>query len=96
MLLIEIVMLCAVFFMLCFLGTGTDEKNLRNYLSYPDTVQKRIKEIKACQGKYKETGSLATWIENFLIFSLLFFILGIAIRQINFMHNFMSERALIP
>lgn len=38
MLLIEIVVLCTVFFILCVLGTGTDEKNLKNYMSYPDKV----------------------------------------------------------
>ncbi|MCV0021913.1 ABC transporter permease, partial [Mobiluncus curtisii] len=31
MLFTEAVVLCAVFFMLCFLGTGTDAKNLKNY-----------------------------------------------------------------
>ncbi|MCV0021915.1 ABC transporter permease, partial [Mobiluncus curtisii] len=31
MLFTEVVVLCAVFFMLCFLGTGTDAKNLKNY-----------------------------------------------------------------
>lgn len=43
MLLIEIITLCSTFFILCILGTGTDEKNLKNYMSYPDEVQKQIK-----------------------------------------------------
>ena len=34
MLVIETVILCSAFYVLCFLGTGTDEKNLRNYRSY--------------------------------------------------------------
>ena len=88
MLLIEIVILCAAFFVLCFLGTGTDEKNLRNYMSYPDEVQKRIKEIEEYRGKYKETGKFAAWIVNFLLFAVLFLLLGIVIRQTKFMHNF--------
>ncbi len=33
---IETFILCIVFFMLCYLGTGTDEKNLKSYSSYPD------------------------------------------------------------
>ena len=90
MLLIETVILCSAFFALCFLGTGTDEKNLRNYRSYPDEVQKQIKAIEAYQGKYKETGRLAAWIANFLLFTVLFLLLGIVIRQTNFMHNFIS------
>ena len=71
MLLIESVILCSAFFGLCFLGTGTDEKNLRNYMSYPDEVQKRIKEIEEYQGKYKETSRFAAWIANFLLFTIL-------------------------
>lgn len=88
MLLIEAVILCSVFFALCFLGTGTDEKNLRNYVSYPDEVQKKIKEIEEYQGKCKETGRFAAWIANFLLFTILFLLLGIIIRQANFIHNF--------
>lgn len=88
MLLIETVILCSAFFALCFLGTGTDEKNLRNYMSYPDEVQKQIKEIEEYQGKYKETGRFAAWIANFLLFTILFLLLGIIIRQANFMYNF--------
>ena len=88
MLLIETVILCAVFLGVCFLSTGTDEKNLRNYRSYPDEVQMRIKEIEEYQGKYKETGGFTAWIANFLLFTLLFLLLGIGIRQTNFMDNF--------
>lgn len=90
MLLIESVILCSAFFGLWFLGTGTDEKNLRNYMSYPDEVQKRIKEIEEYQGKYKETSRFAAWIANFLLFTILFLLLGIVIRQTRFMHNFIS------
>ena len=90
MLLIETVILCSAFFGLCFWGTGTDEKNLRNYMSYPDDVQKRIKEIEEYQGKYKETGRFVVWIANFLLFTILFLLLGIVIRQTSFMHNFIS------
>ena len=90
MLLIESVILCSAFFGVCFLGTGTDEKNLRNYMSYPDEVQKRIKEIEEYQGKYKETSRFAAWIANFLLFTILFLLLGIVIRQTSFKHNFIS------
>lgn len=90
MLLLETVILCSAFFVLCFLGTGTEEKNLRNYMSYPDEVQKRIQDIEEYRGKYRETSKFATWMANFLIFTVLFFALGIRIRQTNFLHNFMS------
>ena len=73
MLLIEMIILCSVFFGLCFSGTGTDEKNLRNYISYPDEVQKRIKEIEEYRGKFKETSRFAAWVANFLIFTVFFY-----------------------
>ena len=59
-------------------------------MSYPDEVQKRIREIEEYRGKYRETSIFATWMANFLIFTALFFALGIRIRQPNFLHNFMS------
>ena len=51
---IETVILCIAFFLICFWGTGTDNKNLKSYSSYPDEVQNRIKSIAEYQGKFKE------------------------------------------
>lgn len=90
MLLIEILVLCTVFFILCVLGTGTDEKNLKNYMSYPDKVQKRIKNIEEYQGKFKESSKISAFIANFLFFSILFLPFGIIIRKTYFIHNFIS------
>lgn len=90
MVLLEILILCATLFALCFLATGTDEKNLRNYMSYPDAVQKRIQAIAVYQGKYQERDTIATWVANFLVFSLLFLAFGLPIRQANFYHNFLN------
>lgn len=90
MLVIETIVLCAAFFVLCFVNTGTDEKNLRNYMSYPDEVQKRIKTIKAYQGKYETTSRFTAFIINFLLFTTLFLLMGIPVRQTDFIHNFIS------
>ena len=49
---IETVILCIAFFLICFWGTGTDNKNLKSYSSYPDEVQNRIKSIAEYQGKF--------------------------------------------
>lgn len=87
-LLIEIVILCAVFFGVCYLGTGTDRKNLRNYSSYPVKVQNRIQEIAEYRGKFKETGEARVLAANSLVFTVLLLLFGIPIRQENFSHNF--------
>lgn len=71
---IETTALCIVFFLLCFLGTGTDEKNLKNYSSYPDEVQNLINEIAEYRGRYKEHSKAAVFLLNFLLFLFLFFI----------------------
>ena len=88
MLLIETVILCGAFFGVCYLGTGTDQKNLKNYSSYPVKVQNRIQEIAEYRGKFKETGRAPIWAANFLVFTVLFLLFGIPIRQENFAYNF--------
>ncbi len=88
MLLGEIIILCAMLFVLCILGTGTEDKNLKNYSSYPDEVQTQIQQIEVYQGRFKVRGAWATWMANFLLFLLLFLFLGLIIRQSDFGHNF--------
>lgn len=90
MLIIEIIILCAVFFALCFLGTGTDEKNLKSYASYPDEVQKRIREADEYQGKLHEANKLVTWFANLVVFLVLFMIFGAFLREKDFTQNFIN------
>lgn len=90
MLIIEIIILCTVFFALCFLGTGTDEKNLKSYASYPDEVQKRIREVDEYQGKYHEANKLVTWFANLVVFLVLFMIFGAFLREKDFSQNFIN------
>lgn len=90
MLIIEIIILCTVFFALCFLGTGSDEKNLKSYASYPDEVQRRIREADEYQDKYHEVNKLATWFANLVVFLILFMIFGAFIREKDFMQNFIN------
>lgn len=90
MLIIEIIILCAVFFALCFLGTGKDEKNIKSYASYPDEVQKRIREVDEYQGKYHEANKLVTWFANLVVFLVLFMIFGAFLREKDFSQNFIK------
>ena len=90
MLIIEIIILCTVFFALCFLGTGTDEKNIKSYASYPDEVQKRIREVDEYQGKFHEANKLTTWFANLVVFVVLFMIFGAFIREKDFTQNFIN------
>lgn len=84
----ETIILCAVLFLLCFLGTGTDAKNLKSYSSYPNEVQNKIKGIAEYQGKFKESSKAVSFVSNFILFLVLLFALGAFIRADNFPHNF--------
>lgn len=88
MIFIFLFILCLIFFGLCFLGTGTDEKNLKNYMSYPDEVQDKIKKIGDYQEKFRETSKASTFVANFIIFSILFLLIGMKVRQTGFFQNF--------
>ena len=90
MLLLEIVVLCSVLFALCFLGTGTDEKNLKYFSSYPDEVQLRLKEMEEYRGKWKESNFFVAFIANFVVFALLFLIFGRFISRDIFLENVVS------
>ena len=87
---IETIILCIVFFLLCYLGTGTDEKNLKSYSSYPDEVQSRIKNIAEYQGQFKESNKIIAFVSNFLLFLCLLLILGLLIREKSFWHNVLA------
>lgn len=85
---IETMILCIVFFLLCYLGTGTDEKNLNSYSPYLNEVQNRIKDIAEYQGRFKESNKVTVFVSNFLMFLCLLFIFGLFMREKNFWHNF--------
>ena len=85
---IETAALCIVFFVTCYLETGTDDKNLKSYSSYPDEVQNRIKSIAEYQGKFKESNPAVAFLSNFILFLLILFVLGIFIKENSFWHNF--------
>ena len=88
-LLIELIGLCAAFALVCFAGTGTDAKNLRSYASYPDEVQDRIKATAEYRGRYREGSKAAAFLSNFLLFSIVLFVLGLFIRERDLVHNFL-------
>ena len=78
---IETIILCIIFSLLCYFGTGTDEKNLKSYSSYPDEVRSRIKDIAEYQGQFKESNKIIAFVSNFLLFLCLLFALGLLIRE---------------
>lgn len=73
MLLIEIIILCSLFFMIRFFETGTDKKNLKITVPNRMKLKKRKIVIPEYGGKFKDKGTFAIFMENFLLFLVLFF-----------------------
>lgn len=74
------VVLYGIFFMMCYLSTGTDKKNLNGLRSYPDEVQKRVYED-AILGSVapKKFSSSITILSNLIMFTVIFSVLGIVL-----------------
>ena len=63
MLLAEGMLLCSLFWAFCWLGTGSDEKNIRNFSTYPDEVQKIVKARPELSGNIRQRGPAASSLE---------------------------------
>lgn len=90
MLIIEIIIVCLLFWGICYFNTGSDEKNIKSFSSYPDEVQRIVKENPALNEKIKSPAPFVSFISNVLIFGVVFLIFGFFIRQEDFWHNFIN------
>ena len=67
----------------CFLGTGTDRKNLAGLRSYPDTVQRAVREHPVLGKAAPQAKSIASiLIGNLLLFTVMFSVLGFVLKNI--------------
>lgn len=90
LLILELIILCLIFWGICFLNTGSDEKNIKSYVSYPDEVQKIIKENPDLQKKIKSVSPIASFASNILVFGLVLFIFGLFLKKPSFKTNFIN------
>ena len=90
MLLFETAFLCALFFVICYLNTGTDERNIKSYNSYPDEIQNIIKNNAEFSNKIRNISTSAAFISNLITFTIVLFIFGFFIRVNNFRTNFFN------
>lgn len=89
-LLIESTVLCLVFFIMCFLGTGSDEKNIKNFDSYPDEIQRVIINNDRLKNKIVRKSPLMCFISNVIVFSIVLFLFGFIIRTDSWKQNFLN------
>lgn len=86
--------LCLVFWGICFLNTGGDDKNIKAYGTYPDEVQKFIRHNSELSEKMKKVNILVspdpfkTFLSNTILFLVVLFILGFMIRTDRYDINF--------
>lgn len=90
LLILELTTLCLVFWAICFLNTGSDEKNVKSFTSYPDEVQKIVKKNPKLQPKIKSISPVASFTSNILVFGVVLFIFGLFLKKPSFKTNFIN------
>ncbi len=82
---------CFLHWGVCFLGTGTDKKNLIGLRSYPDEVQNRVRidpQLGKAVPKAKSTAAIL--LSNLLLFTVIFSALGFALKSVLNLNGYMS------
>ena len=77
------------YWLCCFLGTGTDKKNLAGLRSYPDNVQQVVRAHKDF-GKTvpKEKSIISVLLGNLMLFTVVFSVLGLVLKNSLGLNNF--------
>lgn len=71
-----------IYWLICFLCTGTDRKNLSGLRSYPDPVQQAVRKHPVLGSVApKERPAVLVWIGNLLMFTAVFSLLGLALKN---------------
>lgn len=76
---------------ICWLGTGTDRKNLIGLRSYPDEVQRRVRsDPQLGKDIPKEKSTAAILLSNLLLFTVVFSVLGLALKGVLSLNSYRS------
>ena len=90
----KIIIVVAFYFLhwgVCFLGTGTDRKNLIGLRSYPDEVQNRVRsDPQLGKDAPKEKSMVSILLSNLFLFTALFSILGLALKSVLNLNDYLS------
>ncbi len=85
------VVLYLLYWGMCFLGTGGDQKNLRSLRSYPKKVQERVRAEKSLAGKVPAPKPVAAvLLSNLVLFTVVFSLLGIALKHVLALDSYLS------
>ena len=80
-----------LYWFICFLCTGTDRKNLAGLRSYPDAVQKAVREHPVLgKAAPQEKSTAAILLSNLLLFTVVFSVLGLVLKSVLGLNNYLS------
>lgn len=73
--------LCLFWWLMCYINTGGDEKNLRGLRSYPKEVQEMVRNDKTLGEKAPAEANIPkVFTENLILFTVLFLIIGLVLK----------------
>ncbi len=79
------IILYGIFFLMCYLGTGGDKKNIKSFYSYPDAVQTKIRQNSDLRKMIPVKSSyLKSFLSNLILFTIPFIIIGFVLRLSEF------------
>lgn len=71
-----------LYWAICFLGTGSDKKNLLGLRSYPDEVQEEVRRQPHPAGDLpKKKSMLSILLSNLVLFTVVFSVLGLIFKK---------------
>ncbi len=84
------------YWLCCFFGTGTDKKNLAGLRSYPEAVQRAVREHTEL-GKVapREESVSAVLFGNILLFTVVFSVLGVIMKKSLGLNDFWTAFAFL-
>lgn len=85
---IKTICLCLAFWEVCYLGTGTDVKNLKGLSAYPDVIQRQVKHDLVLGPQVKTVSPVVTFFLNFLLYTILLLMMCFFERENHFFANF--------
>lgn len=78
------IILYALYLLMCCLGTGTEQRNMRstNFYSYPDAVQNLIRKDSRLKKMIPaRRNTAASFFSNLLLFTVVFIVIGLILRM---------------
>ncbi len=76
-----VVGMCLLWWLMCYLNTGNDKKNMLSFRSYPPEVQAMVREDPVLGASAPAEASLVKiFASNLLLFTVVFLILGVILK----------------